>query len=179
MSFDNLNPDELIAAKRQVEQYGERSAEIVKELVAAYANNDHHHGGELVREMYNEPDKLLLVVGMLTTAVVRATTGPLATPEELGIDTAQMEPQAWQVGVCDQMEAAAAENDFTAFAQIAMDAQLRAYQSDFLAHREQFGHWPDINHVMRGYMIMDRITVIALAAEALRRLVLQEVEEGR
>lgn len=167
----------MLAAQRQVAQYGERSAQIVQELINSCVNNDHHRGGELVREIYDEPDKLMLVIGMLTTAVVKSTTGPLVNPEELGVDTSNTQLQPWEVGVHDQMQAAAQDNDAAAFASIAMDAQVRAHAEDFRQHRETTGHWPDVHNCMRAFLIMERTSVILMAAEGLRRLVMQEVEK--
>lgn len=173
MSMEGLSPDELAAAQRQVEQYGVRAAEIVKELVICYQTKDHHGGGRLVREMYDEPDLLMLVIGMLTTAVVKVATAPLATPEQIGVELTPPEP--WQVGTYDQMAAAAGEQDLIAFAGIAMDAQIRALKGDFMNHLAEHGHFPDVGSVMRSYLIADRMMVTVMAAEAIRRLVMQEV----
>lgn len=179
MSYDNLTPDELAAAKRQVAQYGVRAQEIVNELIACAVSNDHHRGGRLVREMYDEPDKLMLVVGMLTTAVVKGVTGPLATPEQLGIDTdTEIAVEAWEVGAADQLQAASANQDLEVFAKVALDLQIKAALSDFNRHLQETGYYPDAGHLMRALAILDRITVMGLAAESLRRLVMLEIEKG-
>lgn len=177
MSYDNLNPQELAAAKRQIAEHGARAQEIVNELIACYTRNDHHAGGRLVREMYEEPDKLMLVIGLLTTAVVKGVTGPLATPEQLGIDI-EGEPEPWQIGVSDQLQAASESQNLPQFARIALDAQIKAAMSDFKGYFRENGHYPDTGHLVRALLILDRITVIALSAESLRRLVMSEIEKG-
>lgn len=177
MSFDKLTPQELEIAQRQISQYGERAKEIVNELIACAVNDDHYSGGLLVREMYQEPDKLMLVIGLLTTAVVKSVNGPLATPEQLGVD-ADAQPETWQVGVGDQLQAAAEERDVEQFARIAVDAQIKASVNDFKNYHEATGQYPDAGHIMRALLMLDRVTVMALAAESLRRLVMREVEDG-
>lgn len=176
MSLGKLTPAELAAAQQQIAQYGERATQIVHELIGCYHANDHHRGGALVREMHDEPDLLILVIGMLTTAVVKSANGPLATPEQLGVDT-DMKPEAWQVGAADQLQAASEQQDLIAFAQIALDAQIRASVSDFEQHLEQFGHYPDVGHLVRAFLLMDRTAVIAMAAEGLRRLTLKAMQD--
>lgn len=177
MSFDNLSPEELQFAQRQISRYGERAGEIVNELLTCAMNNDHHGGGRLVREMYDEPDKLMLVIGLLTSAVVKGVSGPLATPEQLGIDTDEP-PEPWQVGAGDQMRAAAESQDLQEFARIALEAQIRASANDYTRHYQDTGHYPDSSCLLRAFLILDRITVMALATEALHRLVMLEVGDG-
>lgn len=177
MSYDNLSPQEMAAAQRQIAEHGARAQEIVNELLACYMHNDHHHGGRLVREMYEEPDKLMLVIGLLTTAVVKGVTGPLATPEQLGIDDTE-EPEPWQTGVSDQLQAASQNQDLEVFARVALDAQIQAATSDFKRFFRETGQYPDTGHLLRALLILDRITVMALAAESLRRLVMKEVQDG-
>lgn len=175
MSFDNLNPEELEIARQQVVQYGQRANEIARELVVSCIGNDHHAGGLLVREMYDTPDLLMLVVGLLVSAVAKGI-GPVATPEQLGIDTTEA-PELWQVAEADQMEAAASENDIEGFAKIALDAQVRALTQDFRGHFAEHGHYPDMGNVMRGLLILDRGTLTVIAAEAIQRLTMQEVHK--
>lgn len=172
---DHLNPDELAAAQAQVNQYGERATQIVNALIRACLEKDHYRGGQLCQEMHREPNLLLLVVGMLTSHVVKGINGPLATPEQLGMDPNALDhSEPWEVGVMDQISAAAENRDVNVFAALSVDALLRSYKSD-VADAEDM---PDAETMMRGFMVMDRMTVIAIAAELLRRLTIQEVGGG-
>lgn len=178
VSFDNLNPEELQVAREQIAQYGQRAAEITQGLINSCVANDHHGGGRLVREMYDEPDLLMLVVGMLVTAVVKDVDAPMATPEQLGIDT-EADSAVWQVAEIDQLQAAADENDVERFAKIALDAQVKSLTQDFRDYFAEHGHYPDMGNVMRGLLILDRGTLTVVLAEAITRLTMLEVgKEG-
>lgn len=172
MSYEGLDPAELAAAQAQVQQFGERAQQIVSELIEACLAKDHQRGGQLCREMYREPNLLLLVVGMLTSHVVKGVNGPLATPEQLGMDPDALDhSEPWEVGALDQISAAAENRDVNVFAALSVDALLRSYKSDVADAADM----PDAETMMRGFMVMDRMTVIAIAAELLRRVTIQEV----
>lgn len=176
MSY-NLSPEEIAAAARQVRQYGQRANEIVKELLASCREGDPRAGGALVRECYEEPEKLMLVIGILTSAVVNGVNGPMATPEELGVEDVR-ESEPWQVGVTDQLQAAVENGDVNTFAAIALDGQIRALIEDFKESLSTTGYYPDTASVVRSLLLADRVTVTAVAAEAIRRLTLTEAQRG-
>lgn len=172
-----LTPEEIAAAQQQLSQHGQRATEIVGELIQACQSNDHRRGGELCQEMYETPDLLMLVVGLLTSTVVKNVTGPLASAEELGMPP-EVNPDAWQVGMVDQMEAAVEHRDINTFAALAVDAELRAMREDALELMARGGEMPSVEQLMRAFMVMDRVTVTAVAAEQMRRLLKMEVERG-
>ena len=175
--MSGLNPEEIAAAQRQLSQYGQRATEVVGELIQACQANDHHRGGELCQEMYQQPDLLLLVVGLLTSTIVKNVTGPLASAEEMGMPV-EDNPDAWQVGMVDQMEAAVEHRDINTFAALAVDGELRAMREDVRDALGRGEEMPSVEHLMRAFMVMDRVTVTAIAAEQMRRLLKLEVERG-
>ena len=178
-----MNSDER-AAQEQVARYGPRAAQIVAELIESCQANDHRKGGQLCTEMHAEPNLLLLVVGLLTSTVVKLSgghtpsDGPIATPEELGMP-ADYQPETWQVGLADQLEAAAANNDIDTFAAVAVDGQIRSMHNDLRDQIENGGEFPTTQQLMRAFLVMDRGALITVGAEMLRRLLKQEVERGR
>lgn len=177
MSWEGMTPEAMIAAQQQIDKFGQRAQEIFAELQVCYTSNDHVRGGILVREMWEEPELLILVIGLLTSSLVDSRNGPLARPEEIGVEQQDINPEVWEIGALDQMEAAAEAHDVSGFARIALDAQIRAYAADMRRVVAAGGQPPDVETLMRGYMIMDQTSVVAVAAEALRRLVLQEVSK--
>ena len=173
--MSELTPEQVAAVQQQLAQYGQRAQEMVGELVAACQANDYHRGGELCREMYEKPDLLMLVVGILTSTVVRNYHGPMVDPSQLNMPE-DYKPEAWQVAVVDQMQAAAEQRDINVFASLAVDAELRAMREDVRDLRARGEDMPDVEQLMRAFMVMDQPTVTAVAAEMMRRLLMQEVE---
>lgn len=169
-----MTPEQMVAAQQQIDAFGVRAQEIVQELLVCYRDQDHYRGGELCKEMWSEPNLLMLVIGLLTTMVVDSATGALIeTPEGANIN-----PQPWEVGAVDQMEAAAEQGDLNAFASIALDAQIRAYRDDMGRVMSQGGDPPDVRVLVQAFLAMNRVSVTAIAAEALRRLIMLEESKG-
>lgn len=163
-----MTPDEEAAA-RVVAAYGERANQIVNELVKACLAEDPRRGGELVREAYATPDLLLLVVGMLTTGLVKGMNGAMAPL----VEEPETEPtEIWQVAVKDQMAAAVDHKDMNEYARLAVDAQIRTLAAPFTNPVDV----PDTEQLVRTYAVLDRLSVMACAAEGLRRLVVEEVK---
>lgn len=173
--MSDFSPEEMLAAARQLQQHGERATQIVSELIEAARANDHHRGGALCREMYDCPDLLLLVVGMLTTTIVNSGVGLWKLPSDPPEPAEEVPVQAWEVGAVDQMQAAAEAQDVNVFGQIALDAQLRAARDDIAA---MGGGIPDVETLVQANMMMNHMAVSILAAEALRRLLRQEIDNG-
>lgn len=173
--MSGLSPEEEDRSRRQLAMYGEEAAQIVADLVEACKVGDHHEGGRLCRKIYNNPNLLLLVIGMLTTTIVRLADGQPVRPQDLGVPGEDSEVEPWEVGALDQMQAAASQQDVDTFAQIALDTQIRAYLVDI---SRGDGELPDVQTLLRGFLMMDRTAVVTLAAESLRRLLKQEMERG-
>jgi hypothetical protein len=158
-----------LGAAEQLRLYGRRALEITQELVDACRANDHHRGGELCREMVNTPDLLLLVVGCLTTTIVNSGLAPPSVPE----GAEELAP--WEIGAVDQMEAAVEQGDFNGFAQICVDTQLRTYLNPI---RDMGVEPPDAAAMASGLMRLNQQSTAILAAEALRRLLMRELNNG-
>lgn len=96
--MSGLSPEEEERSRRQLAMYGERAVEIVTELVDACKTGDHHEGGRLCREIHSNPNLLLLVIGMMTTTIVRLADGQPVRPQDLGLDVKESETEPWEVG---------------------------------------------------------------------------------
>jgi hypothetical protein len=159
--------------QRGIEAAGPRAQEVVQQLIDAMQAGDHVTLGFLCKEMHRDPNLLLVVISGLTASVIQLATGPLATPEQVGMPP-DHKPEAWHIGVLDQMQAAAGERDVNTFAQIAVDAEMRAFLQDIA---DRGGELPDVETFMRAFMVMDRVSLTAVAAEQMRRLLRAEMDK--
>lgn len=169
-----MNAEEQEAA-RVVARFGRRAHEIANELHEAWQVRDGKWGGLLCQEMYENPDLLMLVVTLLLST---PSSGPLATPEEMGADMSSrenFEPAAWQVAANDQAEAAMEADDFPAYAEITTNTWLKGIVMDIRNYKAERGEWPDASFVLRGTMIADHGAVAAVAAECLYRAAMAEI----
>lgn len=159
---------------RIVAKYGHRAHEIRDELREAFRVKDGYRAGQLCKEMWHHPDLLMLVVSLL---LATPTSGPLATPEEMGMDpeSARLKPEAWQVAANDQVEAAAEAHDFPTYARLATDAWLKAVVMDIRKYKADEGIWPDASYLLRGTMVAEPTALTAVAAECLYRLAMAEI----
>lgn len=162
------SPEELAQAKHQFAVHGERARQIIDELIAACRAKDARRGGELCREMHDTPDLLMLVVGSLVMELVSSQP-----PHESPQPDLDRPAEPWEVSIVDQLEAAASRNDLDVFARVALDAQVRAYLHDM-----DGGPVPDLRDLARPFSMMNHPTTALLAAEGLRRILRQEVEDG-
>lgn len=169
MTWDGMTPEQMVAAQQQVDTFGERALQIINELIECYRDGSYARGGMLCKEMWQQPDLLMLVVGRLTAMVIENATGPLVPVNPSDIPPLKL----WERAAADQMDAAAESSDIAGFARIAVDAQIRAFLEDMERIVAAGGDPPGVEEIMQSYLSMDRISVVALASESLRRLVLQ------
>jgi hypothetical protein len=71
----------------------------------------------------------------------------------------------WQQAVADQLQTAAAHNDYRTYARMGVDNQLKSIAVD-----KETGHEYDWEALFRGLLLVDHQTLIVLATEMLYRL---------
>lgn len=171
---------ERLRAYQALLRHQQTAEQLAQRLVQACEDRD----GDGARAVYEEatqvPDVLMLLLTNLTTQIVnskRRRDTAFATAEELGVDASQP-PELWQVATADQVEAAAQAGDFPVYAVGVTDAMLRAVAKDFRDHYAEHGHWPDVEQTAKATMLMQHSACVALAAELLRRTLIEQLEGG-
>ena len=147
---------------------------LAQSLVKSCRDNDSGTAAEIAQKLMDNGDVLLLmmVLGQLTVRTVRAERranqahGPLIEGDDL--DGAEV--PVWQVGVADQLNAAANDNDHRAFAKTLVDAQIKALKSDAAENDLDFNDEETYEAVLRGLMMLNHSTLLICAAEMTTRL---------
>lgn len=161
-------PEELRA---QAAEWQQRAQATVDMLIKAARENNGQAGWSLASQIYHADNEffLAMIIGNLTMRVVNTERradqahGPLVTPAEQGVTLPPM--PIWATSMADQIAAAVQNSDYKAFAEIAVDANLRAYTVD-----EKDGNTVDLDHTLRSMLVLDHQSAVLIAAEALRRL---------
>ncbi|AYB70662.1 hypothetical protein SEA_VASUNZINGA_24 [Mycobacterium phage VasuNzinga] len=92
----------------------DRATELIAALLRSARDQDVASGGQACLEMAQDIEVLSLVVGTLASAVVDSKAAgrevynrPMATLEDLGYERDQVKVDPWQIGMADQLAAAA------------------------------------------------------------------------
>jgi hypothetical protein len=167
-----MNEDDLAWAKKTLDQLSEAASGITQRLVQSCRDGDGQAAAMITAQLRTQPDSLLvLVLGSLTTRLVNAEQrasqahGPMVKPEDMGIGPEDLIPAPWQQAVADQLQTAAAHNDYRTYARMGVDNQLKSIAVD-----KETGHEYDWEALFRGLLLVDHQTLIVLATEMLYRL---------
>lgn len=144
---------------------------LTSSLVEARRRNDPESGSQVVEAIWNaqDPSLLTLVMGNLASLVVmleqRANNahGPLLDRDSVIFDG---EATPAMTAASDQMNAAAKEGDYRAFAVAAVDGQVNALRYDI----DNPKYDVNLEHVLLAMQLLDQTSVCLIAAEALLRL---------
>lgn len=175
-----MNPDDEWA-REVMAGLQTKALEFTQRLVDSCLAGDGEAASYVAQELFQaqNPYLLMLTLGQLTIRSVKADRraaeahGPLLTPEDVGHHVDSREMPVWSVGVHDQMRAAVDHGDYRTFAITAVDGQLRAIGMDVAESGEV--NWDSL---VRGMMLIDQNTLTVIAAEALYRLAVAQMEGG-
>lgn len=153
------------------EEWRQRAVATAQMLIDAARQENGQAGWFLSQQIFAAQNEffLAMVIGNLTMRVVnterRATEahGPLVTLAEQDMQMPEM--PIWATSVQDQLVAAVQNGDYKTFAQVSVDANLRAFGVD-----EDSGLTIDLDHILRSMLTLDQQSVSLVAAEAMRRL---------
>lgn len=162
MTFNEPTEWEKEEARAVLAKWGARAIQLVDELQTAQKNNDHHRGGEICKEMHENPQLFMLSIGLMTTMIVKLSEG--GTEDDYS-------PLPWEVSSGDQLMAAAEEGNLSTYGVIAVDGMIRAISEDIERDGENAGTIEGIHYLLTG---MDHQNLALIAAESIRRLVMQQ-----
>lgn len=173
--------DDLEWARKIMAQYQAAATETMLALVASCRQNKPEVAASVAHTLTEKGDEhlLMMVLGQMTTQIVKAqrqakeSHGPMLTPQEIGVDPEALKPSTWQVGMGDQLDAAVQDGDYRLWAKMAVDGQIQALLEDQAAGME-----PDLDRILTGMLLLEQQSVVTIAAEMLRRLVIHAQERG-